>query len=313
VNLLEAIPFAITSAGSVWAQVLVAALGFALGLAVFLVMAVAEWGAWVLVLPNRRLEAAEPAPDLGEPIEVQAPDGVWLAGLWHPAEVPTGRTVLLLHGFAEPVSLRSRVEALTRHGWNVAMLDARGHGRSGGDRSSFGGREAGDLRAWIDALSARVGPPLDCAAWGRSMGAGIIVRTAAEDPRVAALVLESPYVDLEDAVAVILRRYRLPFPRWLARRVARRAASLARVSLTRPRPIDLAPRVRGPALVVHGSDDSLVPPAEARRLAEAFPHSAPVIEVAGAGHTNVIDVGGDALLERIAAFLDEAVARPSAG
>src|SRR5262249_23682067 len=154
---------------------------------------VIEWGAWVLVLPNRRLSHSPTDPALGDPIEIEATDGVRLAGLWHAADVPTGRTVLLLHGFAEPTSLRIRIEVLTRHGWNVAALDSRGHGRSGGDRSSFGGREADDVRTWIDALRARVGSDLAVTAWGRSMGAGIIVRAAAADPRIAALVLESPY------------------------------------------------------------------------------------------------------------------------
>jgi pimeloyl-ACP methyl ester carboxylesterase len=58
-----------------------------------------------------------------------------------------------------------------------------------------------------------------------------------------------------------------------------------------------------PTLVIHGAADTLVPLADARRLAVAFPNPAPLIEVPGAGHSNVIDVGGPDLLERIAAFL----------
>ncbi len=64
-----------------------------------------------------------------------------------------------------------------------------------------------------------------------------------------------------------------------------------------------------PTLIVHGSDDRLIPPADARRLAEAFPRPALLIDVAGAGHADAIDVGGDALLGRIATFLGEAVRR----
>ena len=103
------------------------------------------------------------------------------------------------------------------------------------------------------------------------MGTAIAIRAAAEDPRIAALVLESPYLDLEEAIAAWLRQLRLPLSRPLARLIAGRARTLAGVSLTRPRSIDLAPRIVAPTLIVHGSGDALVSPADARRLAAAFP------------------------------------------
>ena len=56
--------------------------------------------------------------------EVRAPDGARLAGHWYPApgSDATGRTVLLLHGFAEDSTVweASRATMLNRHGWNVA-------------------------------------------------------------------------------------------------------------------------------------------------------------------------------------------------
>ncbi|MBV8676429.1 MAG: alpha/beta fold hydrolase [Planctomycetaceae bacterium] len=295
--------------GPNWVRGLVTVVGFALGLGLCLVLAVVEWGAWAMVLPGRRMGSAEPERGPGEPIEARARDGVRLAGTWHPASAPAGRTVLLLHGFADPTPLRGRIEALNRRGWDVAALDARAHGRSEGDRASFGGRESDDLRAWIDILTDRPGAPERVAVWGRSMGTAIAIRAAAEDPRIAALVLESPYLDLEDAIAAWLRQLWLPLPRPFARLIAGRARTLAGVSLTRPRSIDLAPRIAAPALIVHGSGDSLVSPADARRLATALPRAAELIEVAGAGHANVVGAGGDALLDRVASFLDGAIDR----
>ena len=79
----------------------------------------------------------------------------------------------------------------------------------------------------------------------------------------------------------MIRRFRLPGPRLLARLIARRAEALAGVSLTRPRPLDLAPRVAVPTLIVHGSNDALVALSDAQRLADAFLPAAPLIEVAG--------------------------------
>jgi uncharacterized protein len=137
------------------------------------------------------------------------------------------------------------------------------------------------------------------------MGAAIALRTAAEDHRVASLVLESPMVDLDASVAALLRSRRIPFARYLARLITRRAGRLAGVALNRPRPIELAPRVACATLFVHGTNDTLVPINEARRLADALAAPPRWFDVSGAGHINVIAVGGDELIDHIAAFLDE--------
>ena len=191
------------------------------------------------------------------------------------------------------------------------MLDSRGYGQSDGPFATFGGREAGDIRAWLDSLSeriARIDPASSVCPvlWGRSMGAAIAMRAAAAEPRLAALVLESPMVDLEASMAVVLRRRRIPFPKLLARLVTRRAGKLAGVPIHRPRPIDSAQHVICPTLIVHGGNDTVVAIDEARRLADAFPSRPRWIEVQGARHTDVVDQGGEELLELIAAFLDEA-------
>jgi alpha-beta hydrolase superfamily lysophospholipase len=200
---------------------------------------------------------------------------------------------------------------LNRHGWNVAVLDSRGYGQSDGPYGTFGGLEASDIRAWLDLLAerlARVDPRLrfQPVLWGRSMGAGIAVRTAAAEPRLYALVLESPMVDLEASMTVVLRRRRIPLPSFMARLVTRRAGKLAGVPIHRPRPIDSAAEVACPTLIVHGSNDTVVAIDEARRLADAFPAQPHWIEVSDARHTDVVDKGGEQLLDQIAAFLDEA-------
>ncbi len=292
--------------------------GFLLGSLVFAFLAVIEYGAWALVAPPRPRngdDAGDPpmtadieSTTRPEPISAPARDGVRLAGLWHPATgEPTGRTVLLLHGFAEAsATLQAmRVGTLNHTGWNAAALDLRAYGKSGGSFASFGGREADDVMAWINVLTDRLGAsqPLHAVLWGRSMGAAIAIRAAAIDKRVQALILESPMVDLDEAMAVWFRKRRVPMPRLLARLATRRASQIAGVSLSRPRPIDLAPQVRCPVLIVHGSDDTLIPGLEAKCLAAAFPAPPQFIEVPGAGHADVVSIGGDSLLRQIIGFL----------
>jgi competence protein ComEC len=303
-------------------RVLIGLAGFGFGAAACLVLAVVEIGAWVLIVPPR-LQHNQTTSSGGadtatrglecEPISVTVSDGVRLAGRWYraTASAPTGRTVLLLHGFAEDSSSwdRARAAALVRRDWNVAALDLRGYGQSGGPFATFGGLEAADTRAWLDLLAERLAStnadvPFRPVLWGRSMGAAIAIRTAAIEPRVRALVLESPMVDLESSMTQVLRKRHLPCPSLLARLVTRRASRLAGVPIHRPRPVDAAAGVTCPSLIVHGTKDRIVPIEHALRLKDALARPACWLDVAGAAHYNVIGMGGEEVLDRITAFLD---------
>jgi competence protein ComEC len=306
----------------VWPRLLVGLAGFVLGAFGCLVLAVIEIGAWALVMPYRSITGSAPGksgsaefPVDVEVIVARAGDGSRLAARWFPASGPcsTGRTVLLLHGFAETSRAleADRAAALNRYGWNVAALDSRGHGQSEGDYSTFGGREAADIQVWLDVLAARVAHtdpalPFVPALWGRSMGAAIALRAAALDSRTVALVLEAPMVDIVASTAMVMRKRRLPFPRILARRVVRRAGKLAGMPIDRPGPVEMAPGVKCRTAIIHGTDDAIVPLREARRLADAFATPPHWFEVSGAKHIDVIDRGGEPLLAQIAAVLEEA-------
>lgn len=291
-----------------WGHAFIGLLSFFAGLVGCAMLGIVEFGAWSLVTAGRRHDPTRPdrEPSPWEPIAVEAADGVRLAGAWHSAANANGRTLLLLHGFAEDrAAMLGRAEALAARGWNVVAIDSRGRGQSGGDRTTFGGREADDLRAWAAALADRVGPELKLAAWGRSMGAAIALRASVEEPRLRAVVLEAPYPELTPTVAAWLRRWRLPG--FLAPWMLHRAARLAGVPLASPRPIDLATRLNVPALILHGTRDTIAPLSDARRLADALAGPVQFVDVPDARHSDVFDVGGPPLAYRIAAFLDGAV------
>ncbi len=302
-----------------WPRTVVVALLALLGGGGLAVVVIAiEWGAWSLVAPGRRVgqtrsEVAPSAPDRSaQRITTRAADGSILVGDWFPAagDRTQNRTILLLHGLAEDRrAFEVRVDRLIQSGWNVAAVDARGSGGSGGKWVTFGGREGDDLRCWLDTLTALKPDSTRFAVWGRSMGAATALRGANAEDRIRALVLEAPYDDLRTAVAGVLRKLRVPGG--LAGLVLARARRLAGVSLDRPRPIDLAPGIQAPTLVVHGTNDALVPVGRARELARVIGRdqgqAAEFLEVAGAGHANVFSVGGDPLAEAVVAFLNQAI------
>ena len=300
-----------------WPHWLVGLAGLIGGAGLALVVITIEWAAWSLVAPGRRLAQpdAEPLPPAHprQRITHHANDGVILVGDWFPSAGPTrDRTILLLHGLAEDRrAFEVRVDRLVNRGWNAAALDARASGESGGRWVTFGGREADDVRGWLDTLSPLIPDSPRFAVWGRSMGAATALRAAATDPRIKTLILEAPYDDLRTAVANVLRRLRVPGS--LAPLVLARARWLAGVSLDRPRSLDLAPQIHVPTLIIHGTRDTLVPLPLAQNLANRIgrdhpsPPPAEFLAVPDAGHANIFATGGDPLAEAVADFLDRAL------
>lgn len=281
-------------------------LSFLAGALACLILAVTEWGAWALVAPGRwsSAQSSETQHD-SQRVQIHAQDGTLLVGSWRPSGTNRRKVCVVLHGFAEDASaMTARAALLCTHGWSVLTPDLRARGRSGGEFCTFGALEASDLRCWLDFMQQQVGQLDGLVVWGRSMGAVIALRAAAEDTRIGALILEAPYVELRSAIAAGLRRNRLPG--WLAGPILRRARKIIGRALDRPAPPELAARVAIPTLLVAGCDDAVAPPRDIDRLARCFPVPPTRINLAGAGHQNILDVGGASLVDGITNFLDRA-------
>src|SRR5216683_2449007 len=142
-----------------------------------------------------------------EDFDVRAPDGALLRGWKVRPKNPNGSWVLLFHGVADNrVGVIGQSEFLLRAGYSVVMMDARAHGASGGAIATYAWLERNDTRAIIDALyySERpryatrqmsinsdlpfpARPASHLFALGESMGAGIVLQSAAVDPRIEAV------------------------------------------------------------------------------------------------------------------------------
>ncbi|HZD66562.1 MAG TPA: alpha/beta fold hydrolase [Acidimicrobiales bacterium] len=202
------------------------------------------------------------------------------------------QALLLCHGF--PAGPRGDAESGQTYaqlaerlaqeaGWAVLAVDFRGMGDSEGD-FSLGGWMA-DLRAAIDYLVALPGL---AGVWlaGFSAGGSLAICAAGEDERVSGAASLGAPADFGDwaadptALADEARRLGLirspdfpPDPPSWAREL-RELRPLALAGKIPPRPL----------LIVHGADDDVVPPADARALVDAAQGQADLRMLAGAGH-----------------------------
>jgi uncharacterized protein len=142
--------------------------------------------------PAAKLGALTPG-DEGLPyrdVTLTAEDGTRLAGWYVPSR--TGAAVVVLHGSGSSrLNVLEHVGVLGRAGYGVMAIDARGHGKSGGEPMDLGWFAGLDIGAGVSYLSGR--PEVDpgrIAVLGVSMGGVGALTAAAEDPRIAAVVAE---------------------------------------------------------------------------------------------------------------------------
>lgn len=103
-------------------------------------------------------------------------------------------TIILCHGYeSSRGELLTLVSALQDHQYNVFVFDFAAHGSNAGT-TTFGYREADEVRAAIDTIAGRNDvDPNRFGLWGYNLGAYAALREAERDRRVRALVLDSVY------------------------------------------------------------------------------------------------------------------------
>ena len=205
-----------------------------------------------------------------------APDGVSIAyTLWRQ---PARELLVLAPGFWRVRLARESLFLAThfvRRGYDVAALDFRGHGDSGGGYA-FGAAEHRDFHA---VLAELVGPGKlyeTFAVVGFSMGGSIAAQALAARPDLPcrALVMISSPADLR---ALRPKPWKLGALRQVRLRHAMRVPKLSARALRERRlaATDAVAALPFPKLIVTAEDDWLVDPSHGRALAEA---SAPPVE-----------------------------------
>ena len=96
----------------------------------------------------------------------------------------------------------------------------------------------------------------------------------ASEKTVFALVLESPY----DSLQAIAQK-QMP---WIP---------MALFLKHKFDSIELVGQIDAPILIMHGANDRVIPIEHGRRLKNAAPASTVFLEIAGAGHNNLLDFG----------------------
>jgi alpha-beta hydrolase superfamily lysophospholipase len=219
--------------------------------------------------------------------------------VWAPDVTPRA-VVVLSHGLGEHAGRYDHVAArFGEDGLITYALDHRGHGRSGGQRVLV--KDIAEYTGDFDTLvgvASKEHPGLTRTVLGHSMGGGIVFAYGVERPDdYDLMVLSGPAVAAQSAVSPLLLRVAktlgvivpgLPVQKLDVNAISRDPAvvnaynadplvhhgkvpaGIARALLTVGETMpQRAPALTAPLLVVHGSEDRLIPADGSRQLVEA--------------------------------------------
>jgi alpha-beta hydrolase superfamily lysophospholipase len=251
------------------------------------------------------------------PTNTAAPDSVGLAFETH--RFPTARErqlegwycshpqprglVLLFHGYAAAKSsLLNEARAFHDMGYATLLVDFQGSGGSDGDDTTIGVRESEDV-AGAFAYARRRWPGLPLILYGQSMGSTAILRAVAlRGLAPAALVLECPFDRL---LSTVENRFTImglpPFP--MARLLVFWGGVQHGFNGFRHNPVDYAPVIDCPVLLLQGGLDSRATLSQAESIRAAFSHHATMHVFAELGHESYLQARPREWCDCVAQFL----------
>jgi alpha-beta hydrolase superfamily lysophospholipase len=211
--------------------------------------------------------------------------------------------VLLFHGYAAAKSsLLNEARAFHDMGFATLLVDYQGSGGSDGDDTTIGVREADDVVSAYDYAS-RHWPAQTPVLFGQSMGSTAILRAMAlRHLTPAALVLECPFDRLLSTVENRFSIMGLPsFP--MARLLVFWGGVQHGFNGFRHNPVDYAPTVDCPVLLLQGGLDARATLTQARSIQVALPHPAELHVFADLGHESYLPARPREWCECVSAFL----------
>lgn len=261
-------------------------------------LAAGEW----LTRPARATLGLPPAGLEAQALRIPYGEGQQAGGWFLPGRTGEG-AVLLLHGVrGNRLQMLARARWLQREGIASLIIDLPSHGESSGERISLGRREARGADAALAWLRAHL-PGERVGAIGVSLG-GASLLFAERQPELDALVLESVYPTIEDAVQdrLALRLGALA-SRLLAPLLLVQLPLRLDLNASQLRPLDAIATVRAPLLVASGTEDRHTRWVETERLFAAAPGPKALWPVPGAGHVDLHGFDATAYEARVLPWL----------
>lgn len=238
-------------------------------------------------------------------VAITTDDGVTLRGWFLRPSQSNGDAVILLHGVSDNrLGMYGYGKALLSEHYSVLLPDARAHGLSEG-LGSYGFKEANDIHQWVNWIEEAAGPR--CVfGLGESMGAAELLQSLSKEPRFCAVVAESPFASFREVAYARFGRQFSTGP-WLGQTIFRPAVEAGflylrlkyGMNMEDVSPTEAVRHTKVPVLLIHGMDDTNIPPFHSEEIQAANPSDVQLWKVPGAVHTGAYAAAPDEFRQRI--------------
>jgi pimeloyl-ACP methyl ester carboxylesterase len=211
----------------------------------------------------------------------------------------------VLHGWGgNAEAMLPLVAPLHRAGYALLLFDARSHGRSDLDTFSSMPRFAEDIEHAVGWLKCQPGvDPKRVGVVGHSVGAAAAMLAASRRDDLAAVVSIAAFAHPETVMRRLLATWRVPYIpfgwyvlRYIQHVIGYRFDDIA--------PLNTIGRIRCPVLLVHGTEDAIVPVEEAQALHARCNRAGRLLLVKGS-HDSYEDL--ERQIGDVIVFLDDAM------
>jgi len=209
---------------------------------------------------------------------------------WIPTDHPTDHYLIYLHGSAYNIGANvNHARRFKELGFSVLLISYRGYGQSEGNFPTEAQVYADAEAAWNYLVKQNGIKPGDIFIYGHSLGGAVAINLAVSHPEARGIIVEAAFTSIAD----MGRQHNLY-----------RLLPIDLITHQRFDSISKINRLKVPVLLLHGTDDKVVPFKMSRRLYEKAPSPKRLKLILGGGHNNSARVGGAEYLNTVRDFIE---------
>ncbi len=208
---------------------------------------------------------------------------------WIPAEHLPARCLIYLHGSALNIGANvNHAQRFKELGFSVLLVSYRGYGQSEGHFPTEAQVYADAEAAWNYLAGQKGIAPGNIFIYGHSLGGAVAINLAVSHPEARGLIVEATFT----SIAAMGRRH-----------ILYRLLPVELITHQRFDSIGKIGRLKMPVLILHGTDDRVVPFKMSYQLYDKAPSPKRLKLIPGGGHNNSAAVGGAEYLRAVREFI----------
>jgi fermentation-respiration switch protein FrsA (DUF1100 family) len=217
---------------------------------------------------------------------------------------PTDKYIIVSHGYTDNrMGALKYVQMYMDLGFNCIIYDLRGHGENATDFTTYGVREAQDLKCIVDDTRKRYDDISVLGLHGESLGAATTITSLKYKPEIDFAVADCGFSDIDNVLREGYRNAHAPV--FLVDLAEFTGKIRYKYSIKEMRPIDSLNDNKVPILFIHGADDTFILPKNSEDMAARTAGYSEIHIIPKAGHAESILTAPNDYKDYVERFLEK--------